>query len=307
MWVAHDCGKALNRLTVEGQVQGSVWMGMGQAMSEETAYHDGLMMTANMLDYRVPTIQDLPPIEVGIVESNDPHGPFGAKEAGEGSLAAFLPALTNAIADAIGVRFNDLPVTPDRVFAALEKRRRAAGNGGRTASMRERLMDALPEFQLMRPTTLDDVIAARAAHPDSQLLGGGTDLSSTSGAASSRRRCSSTSTTCAELRAIKADAHAIEIGAAVTLAELAEHPGVVRTIRWWRRRPRSSPGRPIATWARSAATSASTRAASSTTRANGGAPPMTIASRPPARSATSRPRAAACALRPSAATWRRRC
>jgi 4-hydroxybenzoyl-CoA reductase subunit alpha len=134
VWVAHDCGKALNRLTVEGQVQGSVWMGMGQAMSEEAAYHDGLMLTANMLDYRVPTIQDSPPIEVGIVESMDPHGPFGAKEAGEGSLAAFLPALTAAIADAIGIRFNDLPVTPDRVFEAVEKRKRALekrkGNGG---------------------------------------------------------------------------------------------------------------------------------------------------------------------------------
>jgi 4-hydroxybenzoyl-CoA reductase subunit alpha len=129
VWVAHDCGKALNRLTVEGQVQGSVWMGMGQAMSEETAYHEGLLVTGNMLDYRVPTIEDSPPIEVGIIESNDPHGPFGAKEAGEGSLAAFLPAVTNAIADAIGVRFNTLPVTPDRVFAALEKRERA-GNAG---------------------------------------------------------------------------------------------------------------------------------------------------------------------------------
>ena len=131
VWVAHDCGKALNRLTVEGQVQGSVWMGMGQAMSEEAAYHEGLMLTANMLDYRVPTIQDSPPIEVGIVESIDPHGPFGAKEAGEGSLAAFLPALTNAIADAVGLRFNDLPVTPDRVFAALEKRARTKGNGAK--------------------------------------------------------------------------------------------------------------------------------------------------------------------------------
>ncbi len=131
VWVAHDCGKALNRLTVEGQVQGSVWMGMGQAMSEEAAYHDGLMITANMLDYRVPTIQDSPPIEVGIVESNDPYGPFGAKEAGEGSLAAFLPALTNAVADAIGIRFNDLPVTPDRVFEAIEKRKRALAKGNR--------------------------------------------------------------------------------------------------------------------------------------------------------------------------------
>jgi 4-hydroxybenzoyl-CoA reductase subunit alpha len=127
VWVAHDCGKALNRLTVEGQVQGSVWMGMGQAMSEETGYHDGLFLTGNMLDYRVPTIQDSPPIEVGIVESNDPYGPFGAKEAGEGSLAAFLPALTSAIADATGMRFKALPVTPDRVFAALEKREKSAG------------------------------------------------------------------------------------------------------------------------------------------------------------------------------------
>jgi len=130
VWVAHDCGKALNRLAVEGQVQGSVWMGMGQAMSEEAGYHGGLMLTANMLDYRVPTIEDSPPIEVGIVESNDPHGPFGAKEAGEGSLAAFLPALTNAIADATGLRFNDLPVTPDRVFAASEKRSRGGKTNG---------------------------------------------------------------------------------------------------------------------------------------------------------------------------------
>ena len=138
VWVAHDCGKALNRLTVEGQVQGSVWMGMGQAMSEETRYADGLPLHASLLEYRVPTIQDSPPIEVGIIESIDPHGPFGAKEAGEGSLAAFLPALTNAIADATGLRFNDLPVTPDRVFAAVEKRVRDGklnGDGDRSGGI----------------------------------------------------------------------------------------------------------------------------------------------------------------------------
>jgi 4-hydroxybenzoyl-CoA reductase subunit alpha len=133
VWVAHDCGKALNRLTVEGQVQGSVWMGMGQAMSEEVGYHEGLMLTANMLDYRVPTILDSPPIEVGIIESNDPHGPFGAKEAGEGSLAAFLPALANAIAEAVDLRVTTLPVTPDRVFAALEKRQREHSAPGKAA------------------------------------------------------------------------------------------------------------------------------------------------------------------------------
>ena len=147
------------------------------------------MLTANMLDYRVPTIQDSPPIEVGIVESNDPHGPFGAKEAGEGSLAAFLPALTNAIADAIGVRFNDLPVTPDRVFAAIEKRRRALRKGdgtsgtgapdGRAAGIRAAAADARSTRCSRRAPRIP---AARcsAAAPISW---------STSAAASSRRRC----------------------------------------------------------------------------------------------------------------------
>lgn len=124
VWVAHDCGKALNPLAVEGQVEGSVWMGLGQALCEETRFHDGLPVTANMLDYRVPTSIESPPIEVGIIEAADPHGPFGAKEAGEGSLSGFLPALVNAIADAIGVRPSELPVTPDRLLDLMEKSRR---------------------------------------------------------------------------------------------------------------------------------------------------------------------------------------
>jgi len=121
VWVAHDCGRALNPLAVEGQVQGSVWMGLGQAMSEETRFHEGLPISANMLDYRVPTIVESPPIEVGIIECADPHGPFGAKEAGEGSLAGFLPALSNAVADAVGLRIRRLPLTPEVVLEALEK------------------------------------------------------------------------------------------------------------------------------------------------------------------------------------------
>ncbi len=124
VWVAHDCGYALNPLSVEGQVQGSVWMGLGQALSEENRYHDGLLVHANLIDYRVPTIIESPDIEVKIVESMDAEGPFGAKEAGEGSLAGFLPALSNAIADAIGVRVSETPITPDRLFAALAESRR---------------------------------------------------------------------------------------------------------------------------------------------------------------------------------------
>ena len=78
-----------------------------------------------MLDYRVPTIVESPPIETHIVESADPHGPFGAKEAGETSLANFLPALVSAVADAIGVRATELPLTPDRLMALMEKRETA--------------------------------------------------------------------------------------------------------------------------------------------------------------------------------------
>ena len=125
VWVAHDCGFAINPLAVEGQVQGSVWMGMGQALCEETQYHEGRALRANLLDYRVPTIVESPPIEVHIVESRDPGGPFGAKEAGEGSLAGFLAALTNAVHDAVGLRLTELPASPDRVLEALQARRRS--------------------------------------------------------------------------------------------------------------------------------------------------------------------------------------
>jgi 4-hydroxybenzoyl-CoA reductase subunit alpha len=129
VWVAHDCGKALNPLAVEGQIEGSVWMGMGQAMCEETRYHNGLGITGNMLDYRVPTIVESPPIEAHIVESNDPHGPFGAKEAGEASLAGFIPAVANAIFDATGIRVRELPITPDRLMELMEKSGGAEGDG----------------------------------------------------------------------------------------------------------------------------------------------------------------------------------
>jgi len=124
VWVAHDCGRALNPLAVEGQVQGAVWMGMGQALSEETQYHEGLHLRANFIDYRMPTIAESPPIEVTLIESIDPLGPFGAKEASEGALHGFAPALAAAVCDAIGIRPRELPITPDRVFDAIHARQR---------------------------------------------------------------------------------------------------------------------------------------------------------------------------------------
>ena len=127
VWVAQDCGFAINPLAVEGQIQGAVWMGMGQAMGEATRYDapHGLPMAANFLDYRFPTIADSPPVDVQIVEARDPNGPFGAKEASEGALAGFLAAFTNALADAIGVRPDELPVSQDRLFELLRERRRS--------------------------------------------------------------------------------------------------------------------------------------------------------------------------------------
>jgi 4-hydroxybenzoyl-CoA reductase subunit alpha len=126
VWTALDCGHAINALAVEGQIEGSVWMGMGQALSEETHYLDGLPAHASLLEYRVPTIVESPAIDVHIVESHDPNGPFGAKEASEGALAGFPPALVNAIANAIGIDLVELPVTPDRIMEALVERRRQA-------------------------------------------------------------------------------------------------------------------------------------------------------------------------------------
>ena len=127
---AHDCGRALNPLTVEGQIEGSVYMGFGQAVQEEMIWENGRLMNPSLLEYRIPTTIENPEIESIIVESHDPEGPFGAKEAGEGSLAATIPAIANAIYDAVGVRINTLPLTPDKVLAALrEKQKKAGGNG----------------------------------------------------------------------------------------------------------------------------------------------------------------------------------
>src|SRR5438128_687657 len=126
---AHDCGKALNPMTVEGQIEGSVYMGLGQALQEEMVWNKGRLMNPTLLEYRIPSTLETPEIESIIVESIDPEGPFGAKEAGEGSLAATIPAIANAIYDAVGVRVNTLPITPEKILAALrEKEKQRAGN-----------------------------------------------------------------------------------------------------------------------------------------------------------------------------------
>jgi 4-hydroxybenzoyl-CoA reductase subunit alpha len=125
VWAAHDCGRALNPVAVEGQIIGSVWMGMGQALTEEMIWKDGMLMNAGMLEYRSPSSVESPEVEPIIVESIDPEGPFGAKECSEGSLAATIPAISNAIYDAVGVRLHESPFTPERVLAALRTKKNA--------------------------------------------------------------------------------------------------------------------------------------------------------------------------------------
>jgi 4-hydroxybenzoyl-CoA reductase subunit alpha len=120
---AHDCGKAINPIAVEGQVIGSVWMGLGQAVQEEMVWKDGRLMNPGLLEYRSASTLESPPIEAIIVESNDPEGPFGAKEAGEGSLAATIPAVAHAVYDAVGVWIDTLPITPEKILKALEEKR----------------------------------------------------------------------------------------------------------------------------------------------------------------------------------------
>jgi 4-hydroxybenzoyl-CoA reductase subunit alpha len=125
VWAAHDCGRALNPVSVEGQIIGSVWMGMGQALTEEMVWKDGMLMNPGLLEYRSPSSVESPEVEPIIVESIDPEGPFGAKECSEGSLAATIPAISNAIYDAVGVRLHECPFTPERVLAALRAKKSA--------------------------------------------------------------------------------------------------------------------------------------------------------------------------------------
>jgi CO/xanthine dehydrogenase Mo-binding subunit len=121
-WIAHDCGRALNPMLVAGQIEGSAYMGLAEALLED---HDvnrfGLHAGPSLLDYRIPTSVDTPELYALIVESLDPEGPYGAKEAGEGPLHPSIPALSNAVFDAVGIRLKHLPFTPGKVLKALRE------------------------------------------------------------------------------------------------------------------------------------------------------------------------------------------
>ena len=124
LWVAHDCGRALNPTLVEGQIEGSAYMGFGEAVLEEQVFRKGLHKIPSLLEYKLPTIYDTPEIVAMPVETMDRDGPYGAKEAGEGPLNPVIPAIANAVYAASGARVDSTPITSDKIQRALKEQAR---------------------------------------------------------------------------------------------------------------------------------------------------------------------------------------
>jgi 4-hydroxybenzoyl-CoA reductase alpha subunit len=135
VWMAHDIGRAINPVLARGQVEGSVYMGLGEALMEEQAYRrlPPKLSRANvhkfpsMLEYKSPGTLDMPEIVTYLIEEPDKNGPFGAKEVGQGPLLPMMPAVANAVYDAVGVRVDEVPVTPEKILKALKEKSRRFG------------------------------------------------------------------------------------------------------------------------------------------------------------------------------------
>lgn len=122
IWIAHDIGQSINEMLVIGQVEGGVYMGLGEALMEEMAYRGnrfGVHKIPSFLEYKSPSTMEMPEVETYLVRDPDPNGPFGAKEVGQGPLLPIMPAVANAVYDALGVRIDEVPITPAKVLKAL--------------------------------------------------------------------------------------------------------------------------------------------------------------------------------------------
>jgi len=147
IWIAHDVGRAINAATVMGQIEGSVYMGLGEALMEEMAYRGNrnvVHKTPSLLEYKSPTTLEMCDVVTYVVEDPDPNGPFGAKECGQGPLLPVPPAVANAVYDAVGVRIDEVPITPEKVFKAL--RAKGKGEEGRVGPK------SFPEIPWPEPT-----------------------------------------------------------------------------------------------------------------------------------------------------------
>ncbi|HXZ20097.1 MAG TPA: molybdopterin cofactor-binding domain-containing protein, partial [Candidatus Acidoferrales bacterium] len=131
VWIAHDIGRALNPPLVRGQIEGSVYMGLGEALMEEQEFrrlpkklsHALVHKFPSLLEYKSLTALDMPEVVTELIEDPDPRGPFGAKEAGQGPLLPVMPAVANAVYDAVGVRIDEVPITPEKIMKALAEKR----------------------------------------------------------------------------------------------------------------------------------------------------------------------------------------
>src|SRR5712692_10178806 len=127
IWIAHDIGKSINPVLVLGQVEGSVYMGLGEILMEEMAYRGNRNVVhkfPSMLEYKSPTTMEMCDVKTYLIEDPDPNGPFGAKEVGQGPLLPVPPAVANAVYNAVGVRIDEVPITPEKVLKALREKSR---------------------------------------------------------------------------------------------------------------------------------------------------------------------------------------
>ena len=132
VWIAHDIGKSINPMLVMGQVEGSVYMGLGEILMEEMAYRENRNVVhkfPSLLEYKSPTTLEMCDVKTYLIEDPDPNGPYGAKEVGQGPLLPVPPAVANAVYNAVGVRIDEVPITPEKVLKAL--REKAKGREGR--------------------------------------------------------------------------------------------------------------------------------------------------------------------------------
>jgi len=128
IYAVHDVGRVINRLGIEGQVEGGIAQGMGYCLMEDLKVGGGQILNPSFTDYKIMTACDLPELDISFVETNDPAGPYGAKGIGESPLIPVAPAIANAVYNATGVRVNELPMTPERVLMKLKEARRASGD-----------------------------------------------------------------------------------------------------------------------------------------------------------------------------------
>ncbi|HEU4832905.1 MAG TPA: molybdopterin cofactor-binding domain-containing protein, partial [Pyrinomonadaceae bacterium] len=127
VWIAHDIGRSINPMLVIGQVEGSVYMGLGEILMEEMVYRENRNVVhkfPSMLEYKSPTTMEMCDVETYLIEDPDPNGPYGAKEVGQGPLLPVPPAVANAVYNAVGVRIDEVPITPEKVLRALKDKSR---------------------------------------------------------------------------------------------------------------------------------------------------------------------------------------